>query len=413
MRRVVITGLGLVTPLGVGVQRNWEAFRAGENGIRPITRFDASQLRTRIAGEIVSFDPTDRLNPKEYRRWDRYALYAVHAADQALEDAGLLGHPALRDAGVIFSSGIGGLESLEKEISQAVQRGNLRVSPFLVPMMIPDMAAGLISIRYGMRGPNFCVVSACASSLHAVGEAFRKIQYGEVDVVVAGGAEAPITPIGVAGFASMRALSTRNDAPEKASRPFDAQRDGFVMGEGAGALVLEELSHALKRGARVYAEVVGYGASADAYHITAPCEDGEGAVRAMEMAIRDAGAPKEAITYVNAHGTSTPLNDRAETRALKRVFGDHAYRLAVSSTKSMIGHLLGAAGAVELAATALAVYHQEVHPTRNYEHPDPECDLDYVPEGPRSMDIPYALKASYGFGGHNAVVVLKRFEETS
>ena len=410
MRRVVITGLGLVTPVGVGVGEVWPRLLAGENGIRPITRFDASGLRTRIAGEIPDFDPTDRLSPREFRRWDRYAVYAVHAADQALADAGLLEHPSLENAGVLFSSGIGGLETLEKEIATAVRRDSLRVSPFLVPMMIPDMAAGLISIRYGMKGPNFCIVSACASSLHAVGEAFRKIQHGEVDVVVAGGAEAPITPIGVAGFASMRALSTRNDEPEKASRPFDRDRDGFVMGEGAGALVLEELSHALKRGARIYAEVAGYGASADAHHITAPCADGEGAVRAMEAAIRDAGAPKEAITYVNAHGTSTPLNDRAETLALKRVFGDHAYRLAVSSTKSMIGHLLGAAGAVELAATVLSVYHQEVHPTRNYEHPDPDCDLDYVPGTSRRMDIPYALKASYGFGGHNAVVILKRFE---
>ncbi len=410
MRRVVITGLGLVTPVGVGVGEVWPRLLAGENGIRPITRFDASGLRTRIAGEIPDFDPTDRLSPREFRRWDRYAVYAVHAADQALEDAGLLEHPSLENAGVLFSSGIGGLETLEKEINTATQRGYSRVSPFLVPMMIPDMAAGLISIRYGMKGPNFCIVSACASSLHAVGEAFRKIQHGEADVVVAGGAEAPITPIGVAGFASMRALSTRNDEPEKASRPFDRDRDGFVMGEGAGALVLEELSHALKRGARIYAEVAGYGASADAHHITAPCADGEGAVRAMEAAIRDAGAPKEAITYVNAHGTSTPLNDRAETLALKRVFGDHAYRLAVSSTKSMIGHLLGAAGAVELAATVLSVYHQEVHPTRNYEHPDPDCDLDYVPGTSRRMDIPYALKASYGFGGHNAVVILKRFE---
>lgn len=411
MRRVVITGLGLVTPLGVGIQRNWEALRAGENGIRPITRFDASSLRTRIAGEVVNFDPNDRLRPNEYRRWDRYAIYAVHAADQALDDANLLDHPALEDAGVFLSSGIGGLETLEAEISKAVRQESLRVSPFLVPMMIPDIAAGLISIRYKMKGPNFCIVSACASSLHAIGEAFRKIQYGEVDVMLVGGAEAPITPIGVAGFASMRALSTRNEEPEKASRPFDAQRDGFVMGEGAGALVLEELSHALKRGARIYAEVVGYGASADAYHITAPCADGEGAVRAMEGAIKDAGIPKDAITYVNAHGTSTPLNDKSETLALKRVFGDHAYTLAVSSTKSMMGHLLGAAGAVELAATALSVYHQEVHPTRNYEHPDPECDLDYVPNQARKMEIPYALKASYGFGGHNAVVILRRFEE--
>lgn len=410
MRRVVITGLGLVTPVGVGVNEVWPKLLAGENGIRPITRFDASGLRTRIAGEIVNFDPTDRLEPKEFRRWDRYAIYAVHAADQALEDAGLLGHPSLEHGAVLFSSGIGGLETLENEIVMAVKRGDLRVSPFLVPMMIPDIAAGLISIRYKMKGPNFCVVSACASSLHAVGEAFRKIQYDEVDVAVVGGAEAPITPIGVAGFASMRALSTRNEEPEKASRPFDRERDGFVMGEGAGALVLESLDHAVNRGARIYAEVAGYGASADAYHITAPCADGEGAVLAMEAAIRDAGAPKEAITYVNAHGTSTPLNDKSETLALKRVFGDHAYRLAVSSTKSMIGHLLGAAGAVELAVTALSVFHQEVHPTRNYEHPDPECDLDYVPEGARKMEIPYALKASFGFGGHNAVVILKRFD---
>ncbi len=410
-RRVVVTGLGVVSPVGSEVPTFWKALLAGKNGIRPITRFDVSEYRTRFAGELRDFDPLSRLSPREIKRLDLFSIYALHAADQALEDAGLLNHPSLDRAGVIFSSGIGGLDTMLREVKVLLERGPKRVSPFLVPMMIPDIAAGLISIKYKMKGPNYCVVSACASSLHAIGEAYRKIQYGEADVMVTGGTESPITPIGLAGFGSMRALSTRNDAPERASRPFDRDRDGFVMGEGAGALVLEELGHALKRGAKIYAEIAGYGQSADAHHITAPCADGEGAVRAMEAALEDGGIPRDEVTYVNAHGTSTPLNDAAETLAIKRVFGDHAYRLAVSSTKSMIGHLLGAAGGVEMVATVMSVYEQKVHPTRNYENPDPACDLDYVPEGARDMEIPYALKASYGFGGHNAVVIVGRYTQ--
>jgi 3-oxoacyl-[acyl-carrier-protein] synthase II len=341
---------------------------------------------------------------------DLVTQYALYATYEAILDAGLSeGKFDPYRAGVIFSSGIGGIKTLEEEVIKLKEQGPRRVSPFLVPMMIVDITPGHIAMRYGFKGPNYSVVSACASSAHAIGDAYRLIKYGDADIVIAGGAEAPITPIGLAGFCSMRALSTRNDEPEKASRPFDKERDGFVMAEGAGAVVLEELEHALKRGAKIYAEVVGYGATADAYHITAPHPEGEGAVNSMRLAIEEAGISPEEVSYINAHGTSTPLNDAAETKAIKKLFGEYAYKIPVSSTKSMTGHLLGAAGAVEFIATVMSVYTDKIHPTRNYEFPDPECDLDYVPGTYRELTVNYALSNSFGFGGHNASLLVKKY----
>ncbi len=409
-RRVVITGLGTINPLADNVPDFWKFLLEGRNGIRRITRFDPSPFPVQIAGEIQNFDPERRLSRREIRRLDRYAVYALYAAAEAVEDSGFLSSSFLPEkAGVLISSGIGGMETLLRENDNLIQKGPERVSPFFIPMMIPDIAAGLVSIKYGLKGVNYCIVSACASSTHAIGEAFWTIKRGDADIVVAGGAEAPIIPLSIAGFANMRALSRRNDEPEKASRPFDAKRDGFVVGEGAGVVVLESLEHAERRGAKIYAELVGYGASGDAYHITAPCADGEGAYYAMRLAVQHAGIAPEEIDYINAHGTSTELNDKMETLAIKRLLGDHAYHVAISSTKSMIGHLLGAAGAVEFIATVLSVYTQKVHPTRNYEFPDPDCDLDYVPGKAREMEIRYALTNSFGFGGHNASLVVKRF----
>ena len=409
-RRVVVTGLGTVNPLAHEVSAYWQALLQGENGIGRITRFDVTGLPVQIAGEVKEFDPLKRLSRKEIRRQDLYTVFALYATAEALEDADLLGHFDPYRVGVLIASGIGGVITLEQELRKLVAQGPAKVSPFLVPMMIPDMASGAVAIKYGFKGPNFCVVSACASSTNAIGEAFRMIQRGDADVILTGGAEAPLTPLAVAGFSNMRALSTRNDEPERASRPFDAERDGFVIGEGAGIVVLESLEHALKRGARIYAEITGYGATADAYHITAPHPEGEGAYRSMALALESAGLKPEDIGYINAHGTSTPLNDRIETQAIKRLFGEHAYRIPISSTKSMIGHLLGASGGVEFIATVLSVYHQKVHPTRNLEHPDPECDLDYVPEGAREVPIRHALTNSFGFGGHNASLIVSRFE---
>ncbi len=409
-RRVVVTGLGTVNPLAHEVPAYWQALLKGENGIGRITRFDATGLPVQIAGEVKEFDPLKRLSRKEIRRQDLYTVFALYATAEALEDADLLGHFDPYRVGVLIASGIGGVITLEQELRKLVAQGPAKVSPFLVPMMIPDMASGAVAIKYGFKGPNFCVVSACASSTNAIGEAFRMIQRGDADVILTGGAEAPLTPLAVAGFSNMRALSTRNDEPERASRPFDAERDGFVIGEGAGIVVLESLEHALKRGARIYAEITGYGATADAYHITAPHPEGEGAYRSMALALESAGLKPEDIGYINAHGTSTPLNDRIETQAIKRLFGEHAYRIPISSTKSMIGHLLGASGGAEFIATVLSVYHQKVHPTRNLEHPDPECDLDYVPEGAREVPIRHALTNSFGFGGHNASLIVSRFE---
>jgi len=409
-RRVVVTGMGVVSPVGKSVKEFWEALLSAKNGIKLIDRFDVSQFPTKIAGLIDDFHPEERIDPKELKRMDLVTQYALYATYEAILDAGLSeGQFDPYRAGVIFSSGIGGIKTLEEEVIKLKEQGPRRVSPFLVPMMIVDITPGHIAMRYGFKGPNYSVVSACASSAHAIGDAYRLIKYGDADIVIAGGAEAPITPIGLAGFCSMRALSSRNDEPEKASRPFDKERDGFVMAEGAGAVVLEELEHALKRGAKIYAEVVGYGATADAYHITAPHPEGEGAVNSMRLAIEEAGISPEEVSYINAHGTSTPLNDAAETKAIKKLFGEYAYKIPVSSTKSMTGHLLGAAGAVEFIATVMSVYTDKIHPTRNYEFPDPECDLDYVPGTYRELTVNYALSNSFGFGGHNASLLVKKY----
>ena len=410
-RRVVITGMGAVTPLGDNVKDYFEALLSGKNGITRIERFDPAPYPSQIAGEIKDFEPTKRINPKTVRRMDRFAQYALYATQEALEDSGLLDYSDLNlnRVGVYLSSGIGGIEILEKETAKMMEVGPQKVSPFLVPMMIPDIASGQISIEYGFKGPNFCIVSACASSTHSIGESFRAIRYGSADVMIAGGAEAPLVKIALAGFSNMRALSTRNSEPDKASRPFDKDRDGFVMSEGSGVAVLESLEHAEKRGAKIYAEILGYGATADAYHITAPAPEGEGAYQAMKLALADAGLSPDDIDYVNAHGTSTQLNDKFESIAIKRLFGERAYRIPISSTKSMIGHLLGAAGGVEVIATVMSIIRGKVHMTRNFEEGDEFCDLDYIPEGSRDLNIRYALKNSFGFGGHNASLVIGRF----
>lgn len=411
MRRVVVTGLGAITPLGDSFESTWEALLRGENGISRITRFDASSFASQIAGQIENFEPTKRINPKEARKMDRYSQFALYAAYEAVEDAGLHDFKELdrKRIGVIFSSGIGGIQTLESENEKLIRMGARRVSPFLVPMMIPNIAAGLISITFGFRGPNYAIVSACASSSNAIGESFRTIRYGDADIVLTGGSEAPITPLSMAGFSNMRALSTRNDSPEKASRPFDLERDGFVVGEGAGVLILEELEHAKRRGAKIYAEVKGYGATADAYHITAPDPEGDGAYWAMRLALEDGKLSPEDIDYINAHGTSTPYNDKIETAAIKRLFKDYAPKLWVNSSKSMLGHLLGAAGGVEAIVTVLSLARRKVHPTRNLENPDPECDLDYVREGMREKRLRNAFSNSFGFGGHNAVILFSAY----
>lgn len=409
-RRVVITGMGVVSPNGNNLQVFWDNIVNGRSGIRAVDRFDTSQLPARIAGLVKDFEPEEYIDKKEIRRMDRSTHFAMAAAQMAIEDAGL--EPEKEDKeriGVVFGSGIGGIETLENQILVMAAKGPGRVSPFLVPMMIPNISASQIAIRYGLKGPNITTVTACASATNAIGEAVRVIQRGDADVVITGGTEAPICPISLAAFCAMRALSTRNEEPEKASRPFDAERDGFVMGEGAGVLVVEALEHAQARGARIYAEIAGYGVTCDAYHITAPDPVGAGAAKAMELAIADAGLKPEDVDYINAHGTSTPLGDKGETLAIKRVFGEHASRLAVSSTKSMTGHLLGAAGGIETIITALAVYHDVVPPTINLDNPDPECDLDYVPHQARRQEVRVALNNSFGFGGHNAVLLLKKF----
>lgn len=410
-RRVVITGIGLVTPLGVGTQENWDALLRGESGIGPITRFDASRHATRIAGQVPGFDPAVFIERKEVRKMDLFIQFAMAAAALAVENSGI--DPGLLEGdrtGVFIGSGIGGVGGIEENHKVLLERGPDRISPYFLPSIILNEASGQVSIRYRSRGPNSATATACATSTHALGDSFRIIARGEADRMLAGGAEAPITPLSVAGFCALRALSTRNDAPAKASRPFDAGRDGFVMAEGAGMLLLEELGAALKRGARIYAEIVGYGMNADAHHVTAPALDGEGARRVMERALDDAGVGPSAVAYINAHGTSTPLNDKVETLAIKKAFGEQARRIGVSSTKSMTGHLLGAAGAVEAGITALCLTHQIMTPTINYEQPDPECDLDYVPNTARPAEIVYALSNSFGFGGTNGCLVLKRYE---
>ena len=407
MRRgVVVTGIGPVTPVGIGREAFWSALVEGRSGIGELTLFAPGDLAVRIAGEVSEFDPQAFMDRKEARRTDRFVQFALAAARLGIDDAG---RPSFEPArvGVILSTGIGGLTSLAEQHRVLLERGPGRVSPFLVPAMMPNAAAGQIAMSLGVTGPNTCITTACAAGAHAVGEGFRLIREGIVDVCLAGGSEAVITPIAMAGFAQMGALS-RNPDPRGASRPFDKGRDGFVLSEGACVLVLEEAERAASRGARVYAEVAGYGASADAFHVTQPEPKGAGAIQAVEAALADAEEPAESVSYVNAHGTSTPLNDAAETRALKKVFGDHAHRLAVSSTKSMTGHLLGAAGAVEAAATCLAIAEGEIPPTINYADPDPECDLDYVPNRARQADVRVAVSNSFGFGGHNAVLAFRR-----
>lgn len=401
----------MVTPVGTGKEVFWNSLISGKSGIVPIARFDASELATRIAGEVRDFDPLNYIDKKEARRMDRYTQFACAATRIALEDADLNPENMNRErVGVYIGSGVGGIETLEEQARVLIGKGPNRVSPFFVPMMIANMASAQVAISHGFKGPNVTTVSACASSTNSVGEAFRLIRDGYIDVMVTGGTEAPIIPLAMAGFCSMKAMSTRNDEPEKASRPFDTERDGFVMGEGSGILVLESLEHAEARGAHIYAEVIGYGVTCDAYHITATDPEGTGAARAMKIAIEDAGLNVSDVDYINAHGTSTPIGDKGETSAIKSLFGDYASKLAVSSTKSMTGHLLGAAGGIELIACALTIQKGVIPPTINYDHPDPECDLDYVPNKAVPRDVRVAISNSFGFGGHNATVALKRFE---
>ncbi|ATB29740.1 beta-ketoacyl-ACP synthase II [Melittangium boletus] len=414
-RRVVITGTGLITPLGTGTEKNWRAMMAGQSGIAPVTRFDVGKIDTRIAGEVKDFQPERFIEKREARRMDLFAQYALAAAEMAVQESGLPIGPdaphgyAPEKVGVIVGSGIGGISSLEEQYAKGMEKGFDRLSPFFILQMIINMAPGLISIRYGCKGPNWSPVSACATSAHAIGEAWKSIRLGECDAVIAGGAEAAITPLALGGFSVMKAMSRRNEDPAAASRPFDRDRDGFVLGEGAGMLVLEELSHAKKRGARILAELVGYGTNSDAYHVTQPSPGGEGAARCMRLALESARLNPEDITYINAHGTSTPLNDASETQAIQRVFGPHVRGLAVSSTKSMTGHMLGAAGGAEAVVSVLTLRGGVIPPTINYTMPDPECDLDCVPNQPREQRVDAVMSNSFGFGGTNAVLVFKRF----
>jgi len=411
MRRVVVTGVGVVSPVGIGPREFWKSLCEGISGVGVISRFDASSYPVRIAAEVKGFDPLQYMEKKDLKKMDLFIQYGLAAGLMSAEDARLQVTPEnSHRIGVLVGAGIGGLWAIEEQHKILMSRGPSRISPHFIPSLITNLAAGQISIRLGAKGPNSCVATACATGTHAIGDSFKIIQRGAADVMIAGGCESAITPLALAGFSAMRALSARNDDPPMASRPFDAQRDGFVMGEGAGILILEELNHALSRGVPIYAEVSGYGMSGDAYHITATPPGGEGAVRCMRSALEDAGVRPEEVDYINAHGTSTDYNDLAETQAIKTVFGDHAYRLPVSSIKSMIGHLLGAAGAVEAAATALTIKDGILPPTINYEFPDPGCDLDYVPNRARKAEVRYALSNSFGFGGTNASLILKRFE---
>jgi len=406
-----VTCVGLVSPLGIGTQANWEALSAGRSGIGPITRFDASQYSARIAGEVKAFDPLQFIEKKDVKKMDVFIQLAIAAAQFAVDDAGLAVTPEIATrVGVFIASGIGGFSTIEREHKALLEGGPRRISPFFIPAAIINLAAGQVSIRFGAKGPNSATCTACSASAHAIGDALEIIRRGRADVMIAGGSEAAITPMGVGGFAAMRALSTRNDEPATASRPFDLNRDGFIMGEGAGVIILEELGFAQRRGAPIYAELVGYGMSADAFHITAPSEDGDGGMRVMASALDDACVPPGEIDYINAHGTSTPFNDKLETLAIKRLFGEKARKLAISSTKSMTGHLLGAAGGLEAGITVLAIKHQIVPPTINYQTPDPECDLDYVPNAARPMSIRYALSNSFGFGGTNGALLFKKFD---
>ena len=410
-RRVVVTGMGLVTPLGHDLNTFWQNLITSQCGIDKISSFDASAFDTQIAGEVKNFDPSPAFpSPKEIRRTDRYSQFAIYAAWSALKDSGLeLDRENCDEIGAMIGSGIGGLATTTEQHNVLLQRGPGRMSPFTIPMLIGNMASGLISMYFNLRGPNFATCSACATANHAIGEAWRTIKAGDATVMFAGGSEAAVIPIGIGGFCAMRAMSTRNDDPKTASRPFDKDRDGFVMGEGAGVLVLEELEHAKKRGAQIYCEIAGYGNTADAHHLTAPSPGGEGAARCMKMALRTGGLNLTDVTYVNAHGTSTPQGDICETQAIKSVFGDHARKLVVSSTKGATGHMLGAAGAVEMAACALAIKHGIVPPTINLQNPDPECDLDYVPNTARQMPVNAIVNNSFGFGGHNSTIAAKKF----
>lgn len=409
-RRVVVTGIGLVTPLGTGTEKTWQGLIEGRSGVGPITRFNASDQASQIAAEVTDFDPTLWFDKKQVRNLDHFVQYAVAAADMAWKESGLsINEDNCHRVGVITGCGMGGLPTIEEYHDVYKARGPRRITPFFIPRVIPNMPSGHISMHLGAKGPNLAISTACAAGTHAVGEAFRHIVYGDCDVVVTGGAESVICPLAVGGFSSMKALSTRNEEPERASRPFDRDRDGFIIAEGAGMIVLEELESAKKRGAKIYSEVIGYGQTSDAYHIAAPPENGEGGARCMAMALNDAGLNPEDISYINAHGTSTPLNDLCETIAIKTVFKDHARKLAVSSTKSMTGHMLGGAGGIEAAFTALTLFHGIIPPTVNLESPDPACDLDYVPNTAREMNPVCALSNSFGFGGTNGVIIMKRF----
>ena len=409
-RRVLITGIGLISPVGKTVDEYWQALINGKSGVDYIKSFDATEFATKFAAEVKDFEVTDYLDRKEARRMDTFTQYAVVASQLAIDDSELkFERENLDRIGVIVGSGIGGMDTFEREYRHYFDKGPRKISPFFIPMMIPDIAPGYISIRFGFKGPNFSTISACASSSHAIGNALRTIQYGEADVMITGGSEATVTPMGIGGFNAMRALSTRNDDPQKASRPFDADRDGFVVGEGSGILVLESEEHAVTRGAKIYGEIVGIGYTADAFHITAPRLDGSGAIRAMKIAIEDAGLTKNDIDYINAHGTSTPFNDKIETLAIKSVFGERAYQIPISSTKSMIGHLLGASGSLELIAVLLTLKNNKIHPTINLEKPDPECDLNYIPNKAVDKTVDIAISNSFGFGGHNVCLVVKKY----
>ncbi len=406
-RRVVVTGMGVVTPIGNTLAEYWDALCNGKSGVDTITLFDASEFTTRIAAEVKNFNPEDFIPKKEVRRMDEFVKFAVCASAMAVKDSGLDFSTMNPFAtGVLIGSGIGGLKVIEDQHKILIERGPSRVSPFLIPMLITNMASGMVSIWFNAQGPNLCVTTACASGTHAIGEAYRHIALGEADVMITGGTESAITPLGLAGFCSIKALSQRNDDPKAASRPFDQDRDGFVMGEGAGILILEEYEHAKKRGANIYCEILGYGCTGDAYHMTAPAPGGDAAARCLEMAVANACVNKEDVDYINAHGTSTPLNDKFETQAIKIVFGEHAKKIPVSSTKSMTGHLLGAAGGIELVATAMTIKTGIITPTINLDNPDPECDLDYVPNTAREVDVKIAISNSLGFGGHNASIVV-------
>ncbi len=410
-RRVVVTGMGALTPVGLDVDTYWQALIEGRSGISQITKFDTEKFTSQIAGELKNFNPQDYgIDSKQQRKADDFILYSLAASDEAIKSSGLdMEKEDPYRCGVIIGSGIGGLQTIEKQHKRMLKRGPRRITPFLIPAMIIDMASGQVAIRHNLKGCNYAVVSACASSANSVGDAFRMIQYGDADVILAGGAENSISPMGLGGFCSARALSSQNDSPKTASRPFDKERDGFVMAEGAGILVLEELEHAKKRGADILAEVTGYGSSADAYHITAPAPTGESGVNAMEKALNDAGLNPEQMDYINAHGTSTPLNDKIETAVIKKVFGEYAKNIPISSTKSMVGHLLGAAGSVEIIASVKSINEGVIHPTINQKNPDPECDLDYVPNEAREAVVDSALSNSLGFGGHNCSIIVKKF----